>query len=87
LARIELKVQPQSTKRDIVIANDGTIKVYLHSAPENNKANKELIKYLSDRLGISKSKIKIIRGLTSRNKTLEINEIDEERLYKTIQRA
>jgi len=50
------------------------IKAYVTAVPINGKANKELFKLLSKELGINKSRISIIRGETSSNKIIEIDE-------------
>jgi len=73
LLRVYLKVQPSSSKRELVFRDDGTVKAYLNSAPENNKANKELVKYLAEILGISKGSVKIIKGHKTKNKVVEIS--------------
>lgn len=49
-----------------------SIKVYTTAVPEDGKANKEVIKILAKHFNIAKSKIKIIRGKTKRDKTIEI---------------
>lgn len=48
------------------------LKIYLTAVPIQGKANKELIKLLSVKLNISKSKIKIIRGEKSKEKIIEV---------------
>ncbi len=49
-----------------------TIKVYLTAVPIKGKANKELIKLLANELGISKSKISILKGERNKEKMLEV---------------
>ncbi|MDF1498011.1 MAG: DUF167 domain-containing protein [Patescibacteria group bacterium] len=49
------------------------LKIYLIAVPVDGKANKELIKLLSKELGISKSKINIIKGGKSKQKVIEID--------------
>lgn len=81
---IQLKVQTASSKRKIVYLDDGSVKVYVNSAPEKNKANKELIKYLSDKLRVSKSNITIIKGETSKIKTFKIKRINSEDFHNIV---
>jgi uncharacterized protein (TIGR00251 family) len=50
------------------------LKIYLTSVPVQGKANKELVKLLSQELGISKSRISIIKGEKSKEKIIEIND-------------
>ncbi len=54
---------------------DGTFKIWIKSAPEKGKANKELKKYLKKVAGIP---IKITSGFTSENKTIEFDIKEEE---------
>jgi len=70
--RLNIKVQPSSGRQEIQQSIDGKIaKVFLKKAPENNKANQELEKFLSKHFG---KKVKIIKGHTSKNKTIEVEE-------------
>lgn len=48
------------------------LKIYLTAVPIGGKANKELIKLLSEKLGVSKSKISIIKGEKSKEKVIEV---------------
>jgi uncharacterized protein (TIGR00251 family) len=68
--RFTIKVQPNSGRQEIQKSIDGTIqKVFLKKPAENNKANIELEKFLSKHLGKT---VKIIKGHTSKNKTIEV---------------
>ena len=57
------------------------LRVKVTAVPENGKANEALIKLLSQILHVSKSRIFIVRGETSRVKQLEI-EIEEGEVEK-----
>lgn len=48
------------------------LKIYLTAVPVQGKANKELVKLLAGELGISKSKIEIIKGEKNKNKIIEV---------------
>jgi len=60
-------------KRVVEIIKDKEYDVWLKSAPENNKANVELIKLLSKSFKVPGGSVKIVRGKTSRKKVVEIN--------------
>jgi uncharacterized protein YggU (UPF0235/DUF167 family) len=62
----------------------GRIKVYIQSAPDKAKANRELIEYLAGKLDVPKSSIKIIRGQTGKAKVLRIINIDPDYLKKNL---
>ncbi|MBP7709650.1 MAG: DUF167 domain-containing protein [Rickettsiales bacterium] len=72
-----IKVTPNSSQTKISgkfldEKNQEYIKINLAAVPEDNKANEELIKFLAKTLKISKSKIEIIRGETSRIKVVKV---------------
>jgi len=48
------------------------LKVRLTSPPVEGKANKQLITFLSENFKVKKSEIKIVAGLKSREKLIEI---------------
>jgi len=72
---LEIKIVPNSSKNDIIIENE-VIKVKVTAQPIENKANKALIELLSKKLKVPKTKIEIIKGLTSKEKTILIKVTD-----------
>lgn len=71
-----VRVTPKAATNRLKIEHnpDGTrlIRAYVTVAPEDGKANKEVIALLSKILGLPKSSFSIIRGLKSRDKTVLI---------------
>lgn len=75
--KIEIKVIPNANSDRIVISKEQDsyqVRVYITVTPEDGKANKQVVKLLAKELNIPKTKIDIIKGLKSRNKTIAINE-------------
>ncbi|MBD1944524.1 DUF167 domain-containing protein [Coleofasciculus sp. FACHB-712] len=70
----QVKVKPNSKNQRIEEAEDGSLTVHLKSPPVDGKANEELIQILSKKFNISKSRIFIKSGLSSRNKLVEIDD-------------
>jgi uncharacterized protein (TIGR00251 family) len=70
--RLNLKISPNARANEVVGIQEGIIPIKIKAPPVKGKANIELIDYLSKLLDISKSNVDIIRGHTSRNKTVEI---------------
>lgn len=71
---LKIRVLPRSSKNEVVgEMADGTLKIKLMAAPVDGAANDSLIKLLAEHFACSKSKIKIVRGQTSKNKVIEIN--------------
>lgn len=67
-----VRVTPRA-RQNKVIENDGVLRVYTTTVPENGRANDAIIELLSDYLDIPKSRIKILKGLTGRDKIIAID--------------
>jgi uncharacterized protein (TIGR00251 family) len=74
---IKIKVEPRSSKSEIVGAYGDALKVKLTSPPVEGKANKELIELLSKKLKVRKKDIEIISGQSSKNKVVKIAGLTE----------
>ncbi|MBI2105224.1 DUF167 domain-containing protein [Candidatus Woesearchaeota archaeon] len=68
---IKLKVKTKQKETKIISQSDSEIVLAVKSAPEKNKANLEVIKFLSKHFGF---RIKIISGLKSKNKIISKEE-------------
>jgi uncharacterized protein (TIGR00251 family) len=70
--RLNVRVIPKSSMKLVQAEIDGSLKVKLTAPPEKGKANKELIEVLAAHYKIHKSKVKIVKGATSKDKVVEI---------------
>jgi len=68
---LSLRVVPGAKVEKAAIEN-GTLKIWLRTAPEDGKANKALLAILAKRLGISISQLEITRGQTARDKRVRV---------------
>ena len=48
------------------------IAISIKSQPEHGRANKELLKKLAAHFGVSQERVRIVSGLTSRKKIVEV---------------
>ena len=71
---IKLIVKPNSAKNFIEGTYLDRIKIRIASPPQKGKANRELIKFIAEKLEIPKKNIKIISGEKSHLKVLEITD-------------
>ena len=67
--RYQVKVR---LKSGCIEDRDGVLVVGIKALPEKGKANQELVKKLANYFEVDESKVKIISGLSSRNKVIEI---------------
>lgn len=66
---VTFKIVPNSSKNEI-IKTDDMIKIKITAQPVDGKANKALIEFLSKQFKIPKTSIEILRGETSKEKTI-----------------
>jgi uncharacterized protein (TIGR00251 family) len=75
--RFSAVIQPRSSQNEISGIHNNSLKIRLTSPPVDGAANKTCVKFLAKWLGVSPSKIRIVAGLSNKNKTIEIDDIDE----------
>jgi len=79
-----VKVVPNAAKNTISLDSQGRPTIRLTAPPVEGKANKELVKFIAKKLGVSQSCITIIKGKTSREKTLLLDGVDRENVLAAI---
>jgi len=85
--RITIHVIPRSGKNTLEWqeGQQGQLKARLTAPPVDGAANEALVTLLADRLHIPKRTIQIVRGATSRLKTIEIDGLTAEELQARLQ--
>lgn len=87
-ARIALRVQPGARRAGLKgRMADGTIQIAVSAPPEGGKANRAVIEALSELLGVKSRQLKVVRGLGSRGKTVEIEGVEPAEIERRIARA
>lgn len=81
---IAVRVQPRSSRNEIAWTQDG-LKVCLTAAPVDGAANEALIRLLADRLALPRRAIHVARGVTSRQKLVEIDGLTLDEVKQRIQ--
>ena len=76
---LQLFLQPRAAKSEWAGHHDGRIRLRITAPPIDNQANKDCVKFISKSLKTAKSNVSIVRGKTSRSKTIEILSADPER--------
>ena len=72
-AKLTVRVTPSAPKNEIAGSAGGVLRIKIAAPPVDNRANNELIEFLSRVLAIRKSSVAIVRGQTSRIKTVAID--------------
>ena len=69
---LSVRIQPRASKNEIVMMENGGLKIRLTAPPVDGAANEALVKFLADRLSIAKSRVEIVSGHTGREKIIRI---------------
>jgi hypothetical protein len=78
---VSIRISPNAKKNEII--KDGEIfKLKITAQPIDGKANKAVIEYLSKQFKIPKTSIKILKGETSKDKTILLMTTDSNKVEK-----
>ena len=70
--KLPVIVKPQSRINQILAIRNGRLKIAIASPPVDGKANKMLVSFMADSLGIKTSEVIIANGLTSHRKMIHL---------------
>jgi uncharacterized protein len=75
--KLFVRARPNARNTCIRAVDGGEVLVDLSAPPEDNKANKELVRFMSKAFGVSRSSVEIIAGATSTKKVVivELGEV------------
>jgi len=79
-----LRVHPNAARNELVGFSGGVLRVKVAAPPVKGKANKELIAFLAQKLGLSKGDLTILKGHTSRDKLISIAGLTREELNQRL---
>lgn len=69
---LTVNVQPRAQNPGIEKLDSGEYRVRVHAPPTKGEANREVMKTLASHFGVPPSRVKIVRGMKSRKKSVLI---------------
>ncbi|MCJ7669022.1 MAG: DUF167 domain-containing protein [Dehalococcoidia bacterium] len=69
--KIQIKVKPNSKTEELSREGDSFV-VKVKEPPKEGKANQAVIKLLAEHFGVPQSQVRILSGLRSKNKVVEV---------------
>jgi uncharacterized protein (TIGR00251 family) len=81
---IQVRVQPNAARNEVVGFADGVLQVRVAAPPIKGKANRELVAFLSHVLMVSKSRVAILRGHTAKNKVIAVSGLSQEEIGRRL---
>ena len=78
-------IQPRASRNQIIGIHNNCLKIKLTSPPVDGAANQACIKFLAKAFSISPSRIAIVKGETSKNKTIQFEAMDQHTFIKILE--
>ena len=85
--RISLHVYPNAPRNQVVGFSGGVLGVKVAAPPLKGQANRELVAFLSQLLGVSRGSLAILKGHTSRNKLIAVSGLSREEVIRRLSPA
>ena len=70
--RLEVYITPGSARDRIMGLHDGRLKIQISAPPVDGQANKALVRFISELLGVPRAQVEMVGGAKGRKKTLRI---------------
>ena len=83
---LPVRAQPGARKAGILGEQAGALKVAVTAPPEDGRANKALTELLRELLGLKRSQIELLSGLTSRDKRFLVRDCSKDELATRLER-
>jgi len=83
---VDVHVQPGARRTEACGEHDGRLKLKLAAPPVDNKANGLLRSWAAERLGVPSSAVRLLRGETSRRKTLAVSGLNHDQMAAALGR-
>jgi len=80
MARLTVKVHPRARRSALAGRLGDAWKLSLAAPPVDGKANDECVRFFAEFAGVPRSRVRIVKGLTSRLKVVEIEGVTEAEL-------
>lgn len=84
MARITLKVHPRARRTAIAGRYGDAWKLDLAAPPVDGKANEECVRFFAELACVPRARVRIVTGLTSRMKVVEIEGVDQQDLERLL---
>jgi uncharacterized protein (TIGR00251 family) len=69
---LSVRLQPRAARNEIVGPHGDSLKIKVTAPPVDSAANEALVQLLADRLDLARNRIELVRGHTSRQKSVHL---------------
>src|SRR3954463_2631619 len=82
---LSIKLQPRASANEIGEAMGNELRVKVTAPPVDSAANEALVRFLAETLDCGRNRVELVRGQTSRHKTIRVFGMTAEEVVKRIE--
>ena len=83
-ARFAVHVQPRAKRSEVTGLHGAAVKIRLAAPPVDGAANDALRRFLAERLCVPRAAVRVVAGLASRDKVVEVDGFSAEAARRTL---
>jgi uncharacterized protein (TIGR00251 family) len=81
---ISVRAMPNAPRSEVTGIVEDAVKIRIKAPPVEGKANKALVEFLAEALGLRRRDVELLRGETARNKQILIRGLSPDQLRKRL---
>ncbi len=81
---LRVRLTPRASREQVALREDGTLAVRVTAPPVEGRANAALERAVAGALGVPPSRVSVVRGARSRDKTVRIDGLDADGLAERL---
>jgi len=81
---LHVRLQPRARRDEVVGERGGAIVIRVTAPPVDGKANAALCAFVARAAGVGRSRVSVVRGLSSRDKVVRVEGADEMALKRAL---
>ena len=82
---INVRVQPKAASNQVAGYRGDSLRLRVTAPPEAGKANAAVVSLLAQRLGVARSRVRIVRGHASRDKLVAVDSLTPEEVRRRLE--
>lgn len=82
--RLTVKVQPRANKTEWMGTHGGALRLRVAAPPVGGKANKAIVEFVAETLGVKRQAVTIVQGQKDRLKVLDVKGITLEKAQRRL---
>lgn len=81
---LRVRVQPRASRSQVLGYDGQLLRVRVSAPPEDGRANEAVVALLAEALGVPRSRVRILRGHTSRDKLVSMESLSLEEVVRRL---